>query len=59
MANITLYELGYYNNGQLVPCTFDLDEIDSQDDWHAAISTWLHTLTVQTHELCEEWIVAD
>jgi hypothetical protein len=29
MTTITLYELGAYNNSQLIPQTFNLDLIDS------------------------------
>jgi len=59
MANITLYELGNYNNARLIPQTFDLDGIDTQEEWHTAISAWLECLTQKTGQLCEEWIVCD
>ena len=59
MANITLYELSNYNNSKLIPRTFNLDAIDSRDEWQAAIHAWLQALTDQTSELCEEWIVCD
>jgi antirestriction protein len=59
MANITLYELGNYNNGHLVPHTFDLDDIPTYQDWLAFVSGWLRQLTRELGGLCEEWIVAD
>jgi antirestriction protein len=59
MASITLYELGNYNGGRLVPHTFDLDEVRTYDDWLTAVSNWLWQLTRELGTLCEEWIVAD
>lgn len=59
MANITLYELGNYNGGQLIPRTFDLDDIPTYQDWLSAVSGWLKQLTRELGGLCEEWIVAD
>lgn len=59
MTTITLYELGAYNNSQLIPQTFSLDLIDSQQDWLETVGEWLHALTEQTGKLCEESIVCD
>lgn len=59
MANITLYELSNYNNSQLMPRTFDLDGIDTHEEWLVAIHKWMQALTRETNELCEEWIVCD
>jgi antirestriction protein len=59
MANITLYELSNYNNSQLMPRTFDLDGIDTHEEWLVAIHKWMQALTRETNHLCEEWIVCD
>ena len=59
MTTITLYELGAYNNSQLIPHTFNLDLIDTQQDWLETVGEWLHALTEQTGQLCEESIVCD
>ena len=59
MTTITLYELGAYNNSHLIPQTFNLDLIDSQQDWLETVGEWLHALTEQTGQLCEESIVCD
>ena len=59
MANITLYELSNYNNSQLMPRTFDLDGIDTHEEWLVAIHKWRQALTRETNHLCEEWIVCD
>ena len=59
MANITLYELGNYNGGNLVAHTFELDTLSSYEEWLGAVHRWLMQLTEKLGQLCEEWIVAD
>jgi hypothetical protein len=51
MANITLYELSNYNNSQLMPRTFDLDGIDTHEEWLVAIHKWMQALTRETNHL--------
>ncbi len=58
-TTITFYELSAYNDGRLVPKTFDLDDYADQEDFAAARAKWLEELTEKTGHLCEEWIVAD
>ena len=47
MANITLHSLSDYNNGGLVSNTFDLDRIDSQDEWLEQIGKWLESVDAE------------
>ena len=51
MTTITLYELSACNSSHLIPLTFNLDLIDSQQDWLEAVGEWLHALTEQTGQL--------
>jgi len=53
--DITLYSLTDYNAGKLVSETFDLDLIDSKDEYLEAIAEWLEGIG----EPREEWIVCD
>ena len=55
MANITLYELGDYNSDRLIPHTFDIDDIQTYEDWLSAVSGWLRQLTRELGSLCGEW----
>ena len=59
MATITLYELGNYNSGRLIPHTFELEDTQTYGEWLSAVSSWLRQLTRELGSLCEEWIVAD
>ena len=64
MANITLHSLSDYNNGELVSNTFDLDRIDSQDEWLEQIGKWLESVDAEKGNDIyipkrEEWIVCD
>lgn len=56
--NLTLYELSAYNEGRLVPHTFDLTDT-SREAFEEERSQWLADLTAKTGRLCEEWIVCD
>jgi len=56
---ITFYELSAYNDGRLVPKTFDLSDYADHEDFAEARQAWLAELTQKTGRLCEEWIVAD
>lgn len=58
---ITLYELSNYNSGNLVCRTFNLGcgEIETHDEYKAAIQEWLKELSAEGDETYEEWIVAD
>ena len=64
MSNITLYSLSDYNAGNLIPHTFDLDTIDTRDEWYQAVSEWLEAVDkklgndIYTPKR-EEWIVCD
>ena len=58
-TTITFYELSAYNDGRLVPHTFDLSDYADHEDFAAARAKRLEELTEQTGHLCEEWIVAD
>lgn len=59
--NITFYSLSDYNNGTLIPQTFDLEEISSKEELLSAIHDWLREVSEEAKdgEIREEWIVAD
>jgi len=59
MATLTLYSLTDYNEGKLIPKTFDLDVYDNQADFHYDVGIWLEELTEELGGLREEWIVCD
>ena len=53
---LTLYSLTDYNNGVLVSHTFDLDLIDTKEEYLEAINEWLSSIKGEPRE---EWIVCD
>ena len=64
MAEITLYSLSDYNNGDLIAHTFDLDDYSNHDEYLQAISEWLKEVDKEQGidlyiSQREEWIVCD
>lgn len=52
------WELSHYNNGQLRGKWFDLDD-KTEEEHSLERQEWLDTLTEESGELCEEWIIGD